>query len=316
MSTKLTFPADLANESPMIVRFRLYDTLQSAESNPEVTIMLPAPLALGNVYTVSFDDLEAGLLEKSFGDIVEAAGNFNAAKGLADKTAAAFGGFSDVLLQGIGNIVGGSQVVRRAIGSNINKRNEMVINKPANRSFSLRFQLVPTKKEESETIQKIIKAFKIAMHPPTNKSLNNGSTDAAAGGAGGIFFLNPARVKVDFLFQNIQNGSIDENNKSKKIFSTSYCFIESLDVNYHNAGAPAYFGDGQPGNMAFSLNIQEIRPNSREMIARIDYDDKDSKVSGFGTIGQPTGDLTAGFIEIADAVGQGELVRELLSEDN
>ena len=302
-TTKLIFPADLANESPMIIRFRLYDTVQTAESNPEVTIMLPTPLALDNAYSVSFDDLEAGLLEKAFGDIVEAAGNFNAANGAADKTAALFGGLTDTVANAAGSVIGGSSIVRRAIGANINKRNEMVINKPANRSFTLRFQLVPTKKEESETIQEIIKAFKIAMHPPTNKSLDNGSTDAAAGGAGGIFFLNPARVKVDFLFQNIQNGSIDENNKSKKIFSTSYCFIQSLDVNYHNAGAPAYFGDGQPGNMAFSINIQEIRPNSREMIARIDYDDKNSRVSGFGTVGTFAGDQLEDVNTVLDALG-------------
>ena len=314
MTDKLTFPADLANESPMIVRFRLYGTVETSESDPEVTIMLPAPLQLSNVYSVSFDDLEAGLLEKTFSDIVTAAEDVNNSTGALDTAAAVFGGFNSVVGNAAANVIGGSGIVRRAIGSNINKKNELVINKPQNRSFNLRFQLVPTKKEESETIQKIIKAFKIAMHPPTNKSLDNGSTDAAAGGAGGIFFLNPARVKVDFLFQNIQNGSINENNKSKKIFSTSYCFIESLDVNYHNAGAPAYFGDGQPGNMAFSLNIKEIRPNSREMIARIDYDDRNATVSGFGTVGTAAGDALDKVNTALEALGLDPVVMN--TEDN
>ena len=76
-----------------------------------------------------------------------------------------------------------------------------------------------------------------------------------------------------------------------------------MDVNYHNAGAPAYFGDGQPGNMAFSLNIKEIRPNSREMIARIDYDDRNATVSGFSAVGAIDGELRPGLVKIGKAAG-------------
>ena len=76
-----------------------------------------------------------------------------------------------------------------------------------------------------------------------------------------------------------------------------------MDVNYHNAGAPAYFGDGQPGNMAFSLNIKEIRPNSREMIARIDYDDRNATVSGFSAVGTVAGDRAEDVNTVLDALG-------------
>ena len=292
---KHTFPEDLLSQSPMVIRFRIYDKVTTPESSPDIMILLPAPLALSNQYSVSFDDLEAGLLEKTFEEFSEGVNNVMNTNSAGEATVAALGSFADGVVNTVGNVIGGAGIVRRALGSNINKKNEMVINKPNNRSFNLRFQLVPKKKEESKTIQDIIQAFKLAMHPPTNKALGqqNGSNGSPAedSGAGGIFFLNPARVKVDFLFNNdIQqgNGSLSDANKTNKLFSTSFCFIQSLDVNYHNAGAPSYFGDGQPGNMSFNIQMQEIRPNSREMISRIDYDsrgDNNNEIQGLSLVG-------------------------------
>ena len=166
-------------------------------------------------------------------------------------------------------ILGNSEILRRNLGSSLNKRSEMVINKPANRTFSLRFQLVPSNEQESTIIQRIIKVFKIAMHPPTNSDIRHQSADSLKT-AGGIYFINPAKVKIDFLF-NRPEEDLTENSINRKIFSTNFCFIQSLDVNYHEAGAPAYFDDGQPGNMSFSITLQEIRPNSREMINDLEY---------------------------------------------
>lgn len=290
MST-LKFPSYIS-ESPSLIRFKFYDNSKATvSSRPTQTVILPAPLALSNNYNVSFDDLEAGLLERAivdggeaFAGVVDAVGNPNS--DVLDISAAAAGGFVDVLANTTGNILGGLGSVRRILGSNVNKKNELVINKPQNRSFNLRFQLVPTNKGEAETIQEIIKVFKIAMHPPTNES-NGKASGASAKSAGGIFFLNPARVKIDFLFQDIQNttDNFTTENVNRKIFATSFCFIQNLDVNYHNAGAPSYFGDGQPGNMAFSVQLQEAKPNSREMIAKIDYGDNavdsNGNVAGF-----------------------------------
>ena len=205
-----------------------------------------------------------------------------------DISAAAAGGFVDVLANTTGNILGGLGSVRRILGSNVNKKNELVINKPQIRSFNFRFQLVPTNSEETETIQEIIKVFKIAMHPPTNESI--GGVDGQSGkSAGGIFFMNPARVKIDFLFQDIQDttSNYTTENVNRKIFTTSFCFIQNLDVNYHNAGAPSYFGDGQPGNMAFNVTVQEAKPNSREMIAKLEYGnnamDNNGNYAGFSS---------------------------------
>jgi len=292
MST-LKFPSYIS-QSPSLIRFKFYDNSKATTSSrPTRTVILPAPLNLSNNYNVSFDDLEAGLLERTIidaaegvADVVATASNPNS--DLLDNSAAIFGGLVDVTGNAIGNIAGGLGSVRRILGSNVNKKNELVINKPQNRSFNLRFQLVPTNSEESETIQEIIKVFKIAMHPPTNESI--GGVDGQSGkSAGGIFFMNPARVKIDFLFQDIQDttSNYTTENVNRKIFTTSFCFIQNLDVNYHNAGAPSYFGDGQPGNMAFSVQLDEVKPNSREMIAKLEYGpnaiDNNGNYAGFSS---------------------------------
>jgi hypothetical protein len=275
-----------------LIRFKFFDS-KSTGTTPTRTIILPAPLNLSNNYNVAFDDLEAGLLERAIVDggeaiagVVDAIGNPNS--DALDISAAVAGGFADVLTNTTGNILGGLGSVRRILGSNVNKKNELVINKPQIRSFNFRFQLVPTNSEETETIQEIIKVFKIAMHPPTNES-GGGDNGQSGKSAGGIFFMNPARVKIDFLFQDIQNttGNYTTENVNRKIFTTSFCFIRNLDVNYHNAGAPSYFGDGQPGNMAFSVQLDEAKPNSREMISKLEYGpnsiDNNGQVAGFET---------------------------------
>ena len=290
MST-LKFPSYIS-QSPSLIRFKFFDS-KSTGTTPTRTIILPAPLNLSNNYNVSFDDLEAGLLERAIVDggeaiagVVDAVRNPNS--DALNISAAAAGGFADVLTNTTGNILGGLGSVRRILGSNVNKKNELVINKPQIRSFNFRFQLVPTNSEETETIQEIIKVFKIAMHPPTNES-GGGDNGQSGKSAGGIFFMNPARVKIDFLFQDIQNttGNYTTENVNRKIFTTSFCFIRNLDVNYHNAGAPSYFGDGQPGNMAFSVQLDEAKPNSREMISKLEYGpnsiDNNGQVAGFET---------------------------------
>ena len=102
--------------------------------------------------------------------------------------------------------------------------------------------------------------------------------------------MNPARVKVDFLFRDAVKGGdnfdFSTDNVNRRIFSTSFCFISNLDVNYHNANAPSYFNDGQPGNMAFSVQMTEVHPNSREMIKRIDLGTKE-KFGNFSDTSNP-----------------------------
>jgi len=288
----LSFPSTITTTSPAMIRFRFYDSTELNPDAPTSTIILPAPVGLSNNYNVSFDDLEAGLLEIAATEIIDAgsdiAASFSSNDSIEDKLAAGFGAITGAGATLVGSLFANAEFVRRAVGGGKNKRNELVVNKPQNRSFNMRFQLVPSNKEESDVIQAIVNTFKIAMHPPLNKEISK--VDGAENEKNkSLFFMNPARVKVDFLFRDSIKGEdgFSTDNVNRKVFSTSFCFISSLDVNYHNAGAPSYFSDGQPGNMAFSVEMREVHPNSREMIKRIDLGTTE-KFGNFSDTSNPT----------------------------
>tara|TARA_R100000951_G_scaffold26159_1_gene22191 strand:+ start:1111 stop:2037 length:927 start_codon:yes stop_codon:yes gene_type:complete len=261
-----------------MVRFRFFDSAKPNPDEPTATIVLPSPLQLSNNYNVSFDDLEAGLFEVALDTFIDKTSDFvGVVQGGGDALevgASLFGGLVDGVAKVATSVVAGTDVARRLVGAGKNKRNEMVVNKPQNRTFNLRFQLVPSNKEEADSIQNIVNTFKIAMHPPTNQEVSQVSGFEGKVNKS-IFFMNPARVKVDFLFRDgvmKDDGTFDfsTDNINRRLFSTSFCFIRNLGVNYHNAGAPSYFKDGQPGNMSFDIEIAEVHPNSRDMIKKID----------------------------------------------
>ena len=237
------FPTKIA-QSPNIIRFRTYAT-GSDVSNPTATIILPVPLALSNSYAVQFDDLESGVLNKLLN---EAAKDDNFLKILGD-AATNFGE----------EIVSRLEAVRRTGGTNINKNNQLTINRPSNRSFSFRFSLVPNNDKEAENIQDIIDIFKYAMHPPTEDTQ----------GGFGVFY-SPARFLIDFFYSpnNMTTGTPGKQNQ--KIFSSYFCFLTSLEVNQHDAGSPAYHKDGVPQNRAISLSFTELSPLSRSNIQKLE----------------------------------------------
>ena len=69
--TRTSFPSDIATNSPSMIRFRLFDSSDNTIVEPTATIKLPAPLALSNVYTITFDDLSAGLIEVAVSTALE-----------------------------------------------------------------------------------------------------------------------------------------------------------------------------------------------------------------------------------------------------
>ena len=288
----ISFPSTITTTSPAMIRFRFYDSASLKPDAATATVILPAPLALSSNYNVSFDDLESGLFEVILDTLLTAGTDFAgalSAKGDAlDVSAAAFGGLVNAATKIGTSLISGTDIARRIVGGGKNKRNELVVNKPQNRAFSMRFQLVPSNQKESDVIQEIINTFKIAMHPPSSATIAP-TANAADAKSKALFFMNPARVKVDFLFRDSVKGEdgFSTDNINRKIFSTSFCFISNLDVNYHNAGAPSYFADGQPGNMSFSIQMTEVHPNSREMIKRIDIGDNDKQFGNFSDTVNP-----------------------------
>jgi len=239
--TQLIFPetllsSDRGEQNPSIIRFKIYD---KNNTSADAEILLPVPIALTNAYSIQFDDLEAGLLAKS---IQETISSFSKDQSLFD----AFAESTEQNAAGALTALGAQfDTARRFSGFSFNKSGQLTINKPSNRSFSFRFNLVPKNENEAKTIQKIMDVLKYSMYPPVPSSGEN------------FVYLNPARFTIDFLY----NPGQKQNNK---LFSSYFCFLTTMDIDQHAAGAPSYYADGYPQNRAFSLSFQEISPLNRQ----------------------------------------------------
>lgn len=264
MAENLKFPQDIESnpEYPSKVRIRIYD---SDLSTPTDTIVLPVPIALSNNYGVNFDDIETGLLSRTLASAgIESTrealstlirGDYSNA--VSKATAAAAGVAGEATLSALLSS-DATNLLRSQVGFNVNKSAQLAINKPQNRTFSLRFEFVPKNENEAISVEKIISTLKIAMHPQTSRS--------GTGIESGFFYLNPARMQIDFLFS-------DQNTTNAKLFRTWYCFLTGMEVNYHNAGAASYLPGGYQTNKSISLNFTEISPLARSKIQELELTD-------------------------------------------
>lgn len=100
-------------------------------------------------------------------------------------------------------------------------------------------------KGESDEINKIIKAFKAAMHPSTIDEVNR-------------FWNYPDNFDI-YLFSPTR----------EYLFNISTCVLEKMDVNYAQAGVPSFFKDtGAPVDISMSLQFKELELLTREKIQK------------------------------------------------
>lgn len=279
---ELQFPTGVKSsaEYPSKIRFRIYDNLLN-EGQETTKIILPVPLALANNYSVGYDDIETGLLgrifQKTLGGVAEDVLRGNLPTTPGGLAGIAAGGIAEAATS---SVAAGTAVLldsdlgrglRGKFGVSVNRAGQLTVNKPNNRNFSFRFEFVPKNRDESRTIEEIIKTFKVAMHPPT---VGNDGRDGFAGQAG-FFYANPAKMKIDFLFQN-------ESERNTKLFSTWYCFLTNMEVNYHNAGAPSYLEAGYQTNKSISLSFTEITPLNRANLENVEIG-ADNMPAGYST---------------------------------
>lgn len=280
---QLNFPSDIKTNQdyPSKIRFRIFDGGDLADGDEKFQIVLPVPIALNNGYNVQFDDMETGILSRiGQSTLAETGQSFLTSGGDLTETS-----LSGVVPSLTNTLEGGAafladqvgQFLRGPYGFNVNKAGTLAINRPSNRTFNFRFEFVPRDPNEAETIEKIIQAFKLSMHPVTENSSAGGDS---IGGAAGFFYFNPAKFKIDFLFQ-------DADTVNKNLFSTWFCFLTGMEVNYHNAGAPAYMAGGYQANKSISLNFTEISPLNRSNIKKFEssYSDVANELPTYRDVG-------------------------------
>jgi len=140
------------------------------------------------------------------------------------------------------------------------------------RSFPFEYDLVPRSKQDSQAIEKIIKAFKYGMHP---SYVEFGSLKNA-------LFRYPNIYKPQFT-------------KNAYLFDFGICVLKDFSINYHGHGTPVYAddnGDKIPMHITISFTMQEIEIVTKETINEFSEQDY---YDGAGTNGSPGADSTVGF---------------------
>ena len=207
--------------------------LISTNSTALAQIYLYAPASIQFSDGLAYDNTEMSAVVSALQSAADSSQN-----GLekAGKTVAEVGGAfigSNVRKSGIG------QQVALNLGVVRNPRLEMLFRAPALRQLSLTWKFMPSNASESAVVDGLIKKIRMHAHPEISQA--------------GFNFTFPDVFKVDFITKG--------GGKAKMIpFSHAYC--TAVSVNY-GASGPAFFGNGAPAEIDFTLSLQETKVLSR-----------------------------------------------------
>ena len=236
---------------------------ESQKSQIIKTIALFMPPSVNTSYSVSYADTEVGFMADAGIQAIDAffasqaAGNttlanvqsgFDAvANTLRDATTA-------VSLKALDTIAPGARSIFQATqGTVIAPKFELTFERVARRNFSYTFIMIPKSEAEAQTVQQIVTAFKMAMHPE---------------------FVNSTRsfrrMKMPDLIDITYHSHGSENNFIHKI---STCYLKSVNVTYggdrYTAHEPTVgeFGRGSPPQRtSIALEFSELGILSKEDI--------------------------------------------------
>ncbi len=141
----------------------------------------------------------------------------------------------------IGNKLGMNNLgdlATRAIGQAMNPQLQVLFKGVGFRSFQFDFTFTPYSKEETETVKKIIKAFKFAAAPKINKT---------AYFSQGLFMEVPYPFRIQFFYKGQENTNVHK---------IGQCVLENMNVDYGPNGWST-FNDGSPVQIKMTLQFKE-----------------------------------------------------------
>ena len=113
------------------------------------------------------------------------------------------------------------------------------------RSFTLEYQFSPRDINESDNVNKIIKALKYHMHPEY-KDANN------------FLFLYPSEFDIEYYNQGKENLHLHRHTS---------CVLTELNVNYTPNGTFSTFQDGRPTQINVSMTFKELTILTKELVS-------------------------------------------------
>ena len=196
-------------------------------------IYLYAPAGISFSDGLAYDNAEMSAVVSA----IQSAADSSATGGenMVKTAGGAVGGFlaGQVRKSGIG------QQAQLQLGVVRNPRLEMLFRAPGFRQLSLTWKFMPSNASESAVVEGLIKKMRMHAYPEISDA--------------GFNFSFPDVFKVDFITKG--------GGQAKMIpFSHAYC--TAISVNYGSSG-PAFFGDGSPAEIDFTISLQETKVLSR-----------------------------------------------------
>lgn len=254
-SAPLTFPATLTTEWSHIIHFQRYEYSRSdARSEPTETragslVSLPIPVGLEANYSANWENAEIGALGNQvanaagevFRDAMKRGGTMGAFKDALTNYAATDTDFkikSALQAAGLDTLrnLPGYDSGSRATGLAINPYKAVLYRSPDFRSFNFSYKLMPTNKQEAETIRLIGKEFKLGMHPSFAAAFEDNV----------------------FKYPDVWRITIPQD---KYLFKMLTCALTNMNINFHSEGTKSYFRDATdsiPMSVTLDLSFQEI----------------------------------------------------------
>lgn len=226
----------LADAGSQIVNRKIIDTTQAALAQ----IYLYAPAAIQFSDGLAYDNTEMSAVVSAIQSGADSAGEGLGSQVKTGISAGVAGITGAIRKSGIG------QQAQLNLGVVRNPRLEMLFRAPALRQLSLSWKFMPSNQSESAVVEGLIKKVRMHAHPELSNA--------------GFNFSFPDVFKIDF---------ITKSGGKAKMIPFSYAYCTAVAVNYGGSG-PAFFGDGSPAEIDFTLSLQETKVLSRADIEHPD----------------------------------------------
>jgi len=264
--TQIQFPSSNEGFNVPIARFTMLDAYGNKVAGaPKLQIRMPNLFNITNISdyaktdnifgsTSAFQGAAKGVYDEAASREGFSAANFSLTAADAVQYAIKKG-FASTLgfveSAGMGNIGQYEFSGRQAV----NPMSQMLYKGPQYRRYQMPFILKPKSREESESVKKIISAFRLASSASVPSTSGIGVGGNINIGEGNTFtFGYPHLVQFDLLFWS------DANN-SKRIFRSKPCVIESLSTDY-GSQKMNFFEDGNPAETTLTVQLTEIVPRT------------------------------------------------------
>jgi hypothetical protein len=202
-------------------------------------IVLYTPPALSTTYSANYDSMS--LTDKLLDNLPTLN---DIPKDKLDKMSKG----QSAILNGLKFAVKNKDLINLANRTVMNPQQELLFKGVDFRTFSFSYTFSPKSKQESDTVQEIIRQFKGNMMPELT--------------VGTLMYKYPAEFDIYYYFDKDLNNHVHQH---------TTCVLEKVSINYAPIGQFSTFNDGSPNHITMTLEFKELATLDKESVLNGGY---------------------------------------------